>query len=87
MHLINCSYEKWHVSNSLTIISGKTYFKRSGSKHGLNNFQPISILSTFSKIMEKLFLTRLNSLLGAKIMLYSRQFGCFREGLSTNNPV
>ena len=38
---------------------------KSGTKTDVSNYRPISLLPQFSKIFEKLFLTRLNSFLSA----------------------
>ena len=47
-----------------------------------NNYRPISLLSIFSKILEKLMATRLVKFLNKYNLLYKFQFG-FREGHST----
>ena len=50
-----------------------------GSAKNVNNYQPISLLSTFSKIMEKLMATRLNNYLELHSIIYHEQHG-FRAG-------
>ena len=56
---------------------------KSGRKTDVTKFRPISLLPQFSKILEKLFLTRINSFLIANNILSSSQYG-FRTTLSTS---
>ena len=58
----------------------------SGTQTDVSNYRPISLLQQFSKILEKLFLTRLNSFLSANNILSSSQYG-FRTKLSTSLAV
>ena len=44
---------------------------KKGSVKDVNNYQPISLLSTFSKIMEKLMATRLNKFLELRSIIIS----------------
>lgn len=55
---------------------------KKGSKEEISNYRPISLLSTFSKIFEKLIKPFLINYLDAKNILHPKQFG-FRRGLST----
>ena len=48
----------------------------------ISNYRPISVLTTFSKISEKLVCTRLNKYISDNAILHSSQYG-FREKLST----
>ena len=50
------------------------------------NYRPISLLSVFSKIYEKLIYTRVYSYLIKNEMIYSKQFG-FRSNHSTNHAI
>ena len=59
---------------------------KSGTKTEVTNYRPISLLPQFSKILEKLFLTRINSFLWANNILSSSQYG-FRTKLSTSLAV
>ena len=56
------------------------------TKTDVTNYRPISLLPQFSKILEKLFLTRINSFLIANNILSSSQYG-FRTKLSTSLAV
>jgi hypothetical protein len=55
---------------------------KKGSKFSCSNYRPISLLSSFSKLLEKLIKKRLVDFLERVNFFSNRQFG-FREGLST----
>lgn len=55
---------------------------KSDSPHELSNYRPISLLSPFSKILEKLMYKRLLSFINKHNILYKYQFG-FRKSHST----
>jgi len=59
---------------------------KKGSTDDVNNYRPISLLSTFSKIMEKLMATRLIAYLDLHSIIYPNQFG-FRSGHSTTHSI
>ena len=59
---------------------------KTGDRKELKNYRPISILNSFSKILEKLAHLQLYSYLTENNILSSSQFG-FRSGLSTDNAV
>ena len=59
---------------------------KSGAKTDFTNYRPISLLPQFSKILEKCFLTRINSFVIANNILSSSQYG-FRTNLSTSLAV
>ena len=59
---------------------------KKGSTDDVNNFRPISLLSVFSKIMEKLMASRLTTFLELHEILYPYQFG-FRKGYSTSHSL
>ena len=50
------------------------------------DYRPISLLSVFSKIYEKLIYSRIYSYLVKYNLIYSKQFG-FRGGYSTNHAI
>lgn len=85
-YLTNCSFETGTFPSALKLATVKPIFKKKGSQHECNNYRPIAILSSFSKVIEKLFLIRLNNFLELNKVLYNRQFG-FRSGSSTLNAV
>jgi len=53
-----------------------------GEKHLFTNYRPVSLLSQFSNILEKLFVVRLDSLVEKYELLMDRQYG-FRTNGST----
>jgi len=55
---------------------------REGDKTGVSNYRPISLLTSFSKINEKIIYKRLYCHLNKNNILVNEQFG-FREKLST----
>ena len=55
---------------------------KGGSTEELNNYRPISLLSIFDKIIEKLMHKRLHDFLQAHNILFQNQFG-FRKNNST----
>ena len=59
---------------------------KKGSTKDVNNFRPISLLSIFSKIMEKLMASRLNRFLEEHSIIFPNQYG-FRAGCSTTHSL
>lgn len=59
---------------------------KSGSKHDINNYRPISLLSPFSKLFEKHLYNCLSDFLVKNNVLYDKQFG-FRNECSTELAV
>ena len=59
---------------------------KGGSTEELNNFRPISLLSIFDKIIEKIMHKRLYEFLDDHNILYEKQFG-FRKNSSTSHSL
>ena len=59
---------------------------KTGSKDDVNNYRPISILPTLSKIIEKWIQKHLMSFLNSHKLLHEKQSG-FREGHSTESAL
>ena len=59
---------------------------KSGSRSDVNNYRPISLLSVFSKILEKLMHNRLYSFLEQNNVIYNSQFG-FQKNKSTEHSL
>jgi hypothetical protein len=53
-----------------------------GGKTNMSNYRPISLLTTFSKVLEKVMHIRLSHYLQTNNILVPKQFG-FRKGMST----
>ena len=67
-------------------IANVTPFYKSGKKNLMTNYRPISVLSCFSKILERIMYNRLYSYLNDNNLFFQKQFG-FREGHSTNHAL
>jgi hypothetical protein len=52
----------------------------------MSNYRPISLLTAFTKVLEKVMHNRLNHYLQTNNVLISEQFG-FRKGMSTENAA
>jgi hypothetical protein len=59
---------------------------KGGSHSDPSNYRPISILTIFSKLLEKLFYNRLVAFVNAKNILHNSQFG-FRKNRSTSLAI
>src|SRR5436190_14703833 len=59
---------------------------KAGDKNQCTSYRPISILSTFSKVFEKIVLSRLTSFLENHKILSDNQYG-FRKGKTTLNAM
>lgn len=59
---------------------------KSGDASDVNNYRPISTLSTFNKIIEKLLINRLIPFLNQHSVFYKFQYG-FRQGSSTETAI
>ena len=84
-NICNTSFEEGVVPDKNKIAKIIPSHKK-GSTTDVNNYRPISLLSTFSKIMEKLMATRLTSYLDLRGIIYPKQFG-FRAGYSTTHSL
>ena len=79
--LINKSFSSGKFPDLLKIVKVIPIHK-GGSTQDMNNYRPISLLSIFDKIIEKLMHKRLYTFLEDNKILYDKQFG-FRKNNST----
>ena len=79
--IINLSFEKGIFPEAIKLARVIAIFKK-GSTQDINNYRPISLLSIFDKIIEKLMYSRLYKFLDEHKILYDLQFG-FRKNKST----
>lgn len=84
-HIANASFESGVFPSVLRQAVVKPLLKK-GSPHDIENYRPISILSTFSKVLEKLYLIRLLPFLSQNNIIFDKQYG-FRRGYSTIDAV
>ena len=84
-HIFSLSLSQGVVPQQLKIAKVIPIFKN-GSKESMDNYRPISLLPTFSKILEKIMYNRLSIYLENNNLLAPQQFG-FRKAHSTVHPL
>ena len=67
-------------------IANVTPIFKSGEKELLTNYWPISVLSRFSKILERIMYSRVYNYQNDNNLLFHKQFG-FRKGHSTDHAL
>jgi len=81
VHIFNVSFQSGIFPDQMKRARIKPLFKKE-DKQNMQNYRPISVLSVFSKILEKLMYNRLLSFLKQHHILTEAQHG-FRENKST----
>ena len=81
--LLNKAFSLGLFPDSLKIAKVVPIYN-SGDKRNPSNYRPISILSCFSKIFEKLIFTRLDSFICKHSILATNQYGFRRESSTTH---
>lgn len=84
-YLINISFETGHFPEQLKIAEVVPVFKK-GNPDNFKNYRPIALLPAFSKVFEKLFLSRLQMFFKKFDLLSPQQFG-YTEGKSTVDAI
>ena len=85
MCIFNLSLEQAIFPDDLKIARVTPVFK-AGNENEVGNYRPISILSCFSKILERIMYNRLSKYLTTNEILYKKQFG-FQERHSTEHAI
>ena len=83
--MVNSCFEVGIFPDILKIAKVTPLHKKE-SKLNFLNYRPISLLSVFSKIYEKLIYIRIYSYLTKNNLIYDKQFG-FRNNYSTNHAL
>ncbi len=83
--LFNASFETGIVPIKLKSANVIPVYKKD-SQFSLSNYRPISLLSIFSKLLEKLMCKRLLNFLEKEKILFDNQFG-FRTNHSTDHAI
>lgn len=79
--IFNCSISTSTVPDKFKIASVIPVYKQ-GSQFILNNYRPISLISVFSGLLERLVCRQLMNFITKYNLLYDKQFG-FRSNHST----
>ena len=83
--LFNCSFSTGLVPDQFKVARVVPIHKK-GSSYLVSNYRPISLLSIFNKIIEKLMYNRIISYLEKFFILHNNQFG-FRSKHSTTHSL
>jgi hypothetical protein len=84
-HIINRSHMTGLIPSPLKIAKVVPVYK-SGDDTKLNNYRPISLLPSFSKIFEKIVFNKICKFFNSKNLFYKHQYG-FRSNHSTIHPL
>jgi hypothetical protein len=84
-HIYNHSLLTGIFPNPLKVSTVRPLYKK-GDKTNMSNYRPISLLTTFSEILQKVLYNRLSHYLHTNNILVLEQPG-FRKGISTENTA
>ena len=84
-HIFNLSFKQGKFIECFKIAKLIPIHK-SGTKNEINNFRPISLLSSLSKVLEKLVYNRVYAFFSKHNILFEAQFG-FRKNSSTSHAA
>ena len=84
-HILKLSFENGIFPDSLKKAKVHPVFKK-GSTTIVSNYRPISLLTSFSKIFERVFYNRIYKYIFSNNILYSKQFG-FQNCCSAEHAI
>jgi hypothetical protein len=84
-HLFNLSFKTGYIPIELKTAKVIPIYK-DGDKHCFGNYRPISLLSNFAKLLEKIAASQMVKYLNKFNIFYEHQYG-FRKGHNTVHPV
>ena len=84
-HIFNLSLQTGFIPHQLKTAKVVPIYK-SGEKNIFTNYRPISLLSSFSKLLEKIVSQQIFGFLYKHKILYKHQYG-FRKGHGTSHPI
>ena len=84
-HIVNRSFITGIVPDQMKIAKVVPVFK-SSDRSSIKNYRPISLLTSFSKLLEKIMYDKVMNFLNANNILYEHQYG-FRAKHSTMHPI
>ena len=85
-HLVNSSIEKGVCPMNNKLAKVVPIYKQKGSKHTYENYRPISLLPSFSKIVERLIYDKIFAFLVRYEILFESQYG-FRKAHNTTHAT
>ena len=85
-HLVNCSLQTGRCPTNSKLARVIPVYKLKGDKHSYENYRPISLLSSFSKIVERLIYDKIFEFLVRCNIIFKSQFG-FRKGHNTTHAT
>jgi len=84
-HIFNLSLQTGQFPNKMKIAKVIPLYK-TGDKHHFTNYRPVSLLPQLSKILEKVFNSRLDNFIEKHSLLSDNQYG-FRSNRSTSQAL
>ena len=84
-HIINCSLVSGNVPDDLKIAKVIPVYKK-GDPSSYENYRPVSVLSCFSKIFERIVYNRIFTFISKYNIIFKGQYG-FRPGHSTEHAL
>ena len=84
-YLINLSLESGYIPKEFKIAKIVPVFK-DGDCHSYTNYRPISLISSFAKLIEKIVARQIGRFLNEHNIIYQHQYG-FRAKHNTSQPV